>query len=177
LDDLPASVQGVINLLNPVHEDFMLNGMLSAIGNWFADVGTWFVDLANWSNTIFNRIGTVANYLNPVHKDFFLWVALIPSEGYFEAKTQLLYDTLDGRFAFIGQINDAMKEVTKAISSGKWPGVKATIPIIEREMVIVDPIFVNSASAKLKAWIGGLIVMILFGYLVRKGSKLLGEGR
>ncbi|MFT8323694.1 MAG: hypothetical protein ABF649_22930, partial [Bacillus sp. (in: firmicutes)] len=96
---------------------------------------------------------------------------------YFENKLTDLKYSIEGRFAFFYQLKDAFGAVTNAISSPKWDGIKATVPFINKELTVVSPDFVNAAAPKIKAFIGGFIVLFLFGYIFRRASVLLGVGK
>lgn len=155
--------------------------LFSNIADFSKSVGTWFGDLfkklGSWFLDVINIIGDVLAYINPFSDKFLLKIAFIPKDGFIDKKVGDLKDTVEDRFAFINQINDAFKSVTSAIESHQWQGIKATVPIINKEVTVISPTFVNFAANKLKAWIGGLIVVILLGYLFKRGSRIIGAGK
>ena len=66
-------------------------------------------------NSFVTAIGEVINYLNPWHENFFLKVAFIPSEGFFESYVTDIKEMFDGKFTFISEIRDFLGNLFDAV--------------------------------------------------------------
>lgn len=136
--------------------------------------------LSNIFNTLsdgFNNLVDSLKYINPTHEQFILKVAFVPDSEYFQQKNALLYDAISDKFSFVNNIGDSLVAIFDAVEANEWEGIKANIPIINKELVVVSPVFVNEFAPKMRAWFGGFFVILLFAYLVREGSKMLGRGK
>lgn len=153
----------------------------SSIGNWFdslvggvtnlaSDIGDWFADL-------FKSLGSIVAFLNPFDDKFIFKVAFVPSDGFVQNKLTSLKTGLDTRFAFVGQTRDAFNAIRSTVTDSSWQGLKATIPLINKELTIISPVMINEAAGKMKAWIGGFISVLMAIYIVKRGSRVIGAGK
>lgn len=85
-------------------------------------------------NNFVSTIGQIINYINPWSEDFFIRIALVPSEGYLQEFVSEIKELIDGKFAFITEIqeflsnlfgavidpNPAPPEFTINLPGGKW---------------------------------------------------------
>lgn len=98
----------------------------NSIGQWFTDlgnsIGQWFTNLIDdiqgiatsieeWFSELFGALGEILNYLNPMHENFFLKIAFIPSEGYFEDFASDIKTSFDGKFTFISDIGNILGSI------------------------------------------------------------------
>jgi phage-related protein len=127
----------------------------NGIGQWFSDlgnsIGQWFTDLGNsigqWFTDLFSTLGEILNYLNPFHENFFLKIALIPSDGFITGKFDELKGVLDDRLPIIGTFTGIFDSITQVQSidnttptftmelPGKWGG--QTVQVIN--FTPIDP--------------------------------------
>ena len=98
-------------------------------------------ELGQGFNSFVNTIGEIINYINPWHDDFFLRVALIPSDGFIQEYVTDIKEMFDGKFTFISQIRDFLGNLFDAVvdpdpnppefeinySGGKWGQGKVQI--------------------------------------------------
>ena len=66
-------------------------------------------------NNFVSTIGQIINYINPWHDDFFLRVALVPSEGFLEAYVTDIKEMFDGKFTFISDLRDFLGKIFGAV--------------------------------------------------------------
>lgn len=66
-------------------------------------------------NSFVSTIGQIINYINPWHEDFFLRVALVPSEGFIQEYVTDIKEMFDGKFTFINQIRDFLGNLFDAV--------------------------------------------------------------
>jgi len=66
-------------------------------------------------NSFVSTIGEIINYINPWHEDFFLRVALVPSEGFIEDYVTDIKEMFDGKFTFISEIRDFLGNLFGAV--------------------------------------------------------------
>lgn len=66
-------------------------------------------------NSFVNTIGEIINYINPWHEEFFLRVALVPSEGFLEEYVTDIKEMFDGRFTFISDLRDFLGNLFDAV--------------------------------------------------------------
>lgn len=169
-----------------------ISDLSSSMGQYFSDLGSSFVDGLNdlydglakflddiWKTikSIFSSLDDLLDYINPFSDKFILKIAFIPEEGYLEDKLDDLKYDLERRFAFIDQINDSMKSVTKAVSSQKFEGWKITLPYVDKELQVVNPYMINEIMPKLRYFLGGVMVITTFIYLIRRGGRVIGAGK
>ena len=94
--------------------------------NWLLDIGNLITEglgvladpieaLGQGFNTFVSTIGQIINYINPWHDDFFLKVALVPSEGFLEAYVTDVKVMFDGKFTFISEIRDFLGNLFGAV--------------------------------------------------------------
>ena len=73
------------------------------------------IGLTEGFNSFVTAIGEVINYLNPWHENFFLKVAFIPSEGFFESYVTDIKEMFDGKITFISEIRDFLGNLFGAV--------------------------------------------------------------
>ena len=66
-------------------------------------------------NSFVNNIGEIINYINPWHEDFFLRVALVPSEGFIQEYVTDIKEMFDGKFTFISDLRDFLGNLFDAV--------------------------------------------------------------
>lgn len=72
-------------------------------------------ELREGFNSFVNTIGEIINFLNPWHEKFFLKVAFIPSEGYFEEYVADIKTIFDTKFIFISDVRDFLGNIFGAV--------------------------------------------------------------
>lgn len=165
-----------------------LGDLFDGLGKWFGSVfdwlgnildslGEWFADLFKGIADIFKSIGEMLDYINPFSKKFFLYLAIVPDEGYFQKTSDNLKAVASERFNFFYQAKDAFGAVREAVTSPEWQGFKAKIPLINKEVTVISPVFVVASAGKMKAWIGGIIVLVMSIYVFRRTATVIGAGR
>lgn len=169
------------------------------LGEWFLDVGGWFVDLGKdiggffsdlgesiggwfkdvfkWFGDLFDSMGEMLSYINPFSDKFFLKIAFVPADGFMMDRLEGSKQVLNERFFFLEQISDSMDAVLTRISEPTWQGFKAEIPLINKEVTVISPVMVNEASGKIKAWVSGIIIVVMIMYLIKSGGKVIGAGK
>lgn len=151
------------------------------IGGWFGSVFEWFGDifdgLGGWFGDLFEDIGEVISYINPFSKNFLLYIAFVPDDGFMSGRLADTRHVLNDRFFFLTQMSDAMDSVLTRISEPTWKGFKAEIPLIKKEVTVISPVMVNEASGKIKAWVSGIIIVIMVLYLIKQGGRVIGAGK
>jgi len=114
------------------------SNLINSIGDWLGSVINGISELissvGNWFAQVFGVIGEILDHLNPFSDKFFLKIAFIPSDGYFERFANEIKQSFDGKFAFISEIGDVLKslfsgayetdpeppEFTVNLPGGKW---------------------------------------------------------
>lgn len=129
---------------------------------------------------ILKDVGEILNYINPFSSKFFLYIAFIPSDGYFNDYVKKYQDLMDTKFGVFKQFSDTIKAFGIAIDSNTtgFKGFKADFTnfgIGEQE--VVNGRAIKEYGDKMKFWIGGLLYFFTAAFLFRKLSKFLGEGR
>ncbi len=127
---------GIISLGLDIGQWF--SNILTSVGDWFANVINGITEFANsvgeWFAQLFVTIGEILDHLNPFSEKFFLKIAFIPSDGYFERFASDIKQSFDGKFEFISEIGNALKklfggvfdtdpeppEFTVNLPGGKW---------------------------------------------------------
>jgi len=72
-------------------------------------------ELTQGFSNLLNVIGEMINYMNPWHEDFFLRVALIPSDGFIETYVADIKEMFDGKFVFISEIREFLGNLFGAV--------------------------------------------------------------
>jgi len=72
-------------------------------------------ELGQGFNSFVSTIGQIINYINPWHDDFFLKVALVPSEGFLEEYVTDIKVMFDGKFTFISDLRDFLGNLFDAV--------------------------------------------------------------
>lgn len=110
-------ISGIVNLGSSIGQWF--TNLINSIGQWFANVINGISDfansVANWFGQVFATIGEILEHLNPFSEKFFLRIALIPSDGYFERFANDIKQSFDGKFAFISEIGDVLKSLFSGV--------------------------------------------------------------
>ena len=142
------------------------------------DFGGWFGGI---TQGIGNLINVIRSILDPSSDTFFLRIAFIPSEGYFQGKIEEIKENVESRFTILSQFVDTINSVINASYAdvNEWQGIKGDFSRygVAGETVIVDPTFINYISQKIKFWISGLIWFVTALYTVKKISTLLGVAK
>lgn len=113
------------------------------------------------------------SYVNPFHENFFLRVALIPSDGYFERKIGEIQEIAFQKFPAFQQLSDTLAVLETIDEQGQWKGVQADFSSYGvGEVTVVDPTFINSTREKFKFWISGILYLMLIVYLIRRMSDI-----
>lgn len=109
--------QGFNNFIEGVGDFF--ENLIDSLGTWFDNLGQWFDNLVNdleqWFENIGQGLSSIIDALNPTSENFFLTVALVPSEGYLEAYVTDIREMFDGRFTFISEIRDFLGNLFGAV--------------------------------------------------------------
>lgn len=124
------------NLGNSIGQWF--TDLRDSIGQWFTnlgnDIGAWFQGVSdkitqfaeNFSNTMSN----IMSYLDPTSDNFFLKLALVPSEGFIPNKFDELKDVLDDRLPIIGTFTGIFDTITGVQSQS----INSTSPTFTMEL-------------------------------------------
>jgi len=136
---IAALGEGFNNFIDGVGELF--ENLINSLGTWFEDLGQWFDNLVNnleqWFTNLGNDVGTwfqgvqdnitqfaenfsntmsnIISYLDPTSEDFFLMVALVPSEGFMQEYVTDIKEMFDGKFTFFNQIRDFLGNLFDAV--------------------------------------------------------------
>lgn len=142
---------------------------LETIGNAIGSLGDLLSSVWDAIKGIGSAINSMLGWFNPLSENFFLRKAFVPSENYFSEKLTILKANMDAKLAAKDQMRSAWEAVVAKVSYGdQWQGFKATIPLIGKEVTIVDPAFVNKAAPKIKFWMAGVIYLVLVLWTYRK---------
>lgn len=134
------------------------------------------VNIFNGFNYLFSQITGILDYLNPFSQNFFIRIALVPSDGYLQGKIDELKTNMDNKFVVYGQIKDTVTSVREShVDAQNWEGIKADFSNYGiGEIEIVNPEFIKLAGPKLKFWISGLIWFVTGLYVIRKITVVWG---
>lgn len=131
--------------------------------------------IGSLGDLISDSFTAVLNFLNPESEGFFLKVAFVPSETYMNNWKDEIMNTFQFKFQFIEQFSDTWDSITNTVGKDQWEGITYNNPIIG-EVVIVNPIAVNTYSYKIKYWIGGCIVLLTIVMSIRRIGGIAGGG-
>lgn len=138
-------------------------------------------DLFDTVKNIFSSIGEILNYINPLSEKFFLWIAFIPEDGYFENYSNKYQTLIKEKFAVVYQLRDTIEAFKTAVESnamGKEFSITADLSKYGiGEVEVVNGKAIHTYGEKLKFWIGGLMIFLTSAWLFRKVSGLIGEGK
>lgn len=126
-------------------------------------------------DNIKEAIGFILDFLNPTSDDFILKVAFVPSETYMINWKNEIMNTYQLKFQFIDQFRNTWNSITNTVEKDYWEGITYNNPIIG-EVVIVNPIVVNTYADKIKFWIGGCIVLLTIVMTIRRIGGIAGGG-
>lgn len=129
---------------------------------------------------------TVLGILKSIMKFIFgigKWIIdfIIPDfEKIIEHATRLK-DSANSAFPFIGQAReivgilqygDGTEESPNARSYNinEWEGIKANVPFVEEELVIVSPVFINKAGRTIKSFISVFMILMMVIYIVKRSD-------
>lgn len=153
----------------------------SSIGGFFGTLGDslggWFKSVFKWFGDLFDSMAEMLSYINPFSEKFFLYIAFVPEDGFMMERLEGSKQVLNDRFFFLEQITDSLDAVLERVSEPTWKGLKAEIPLINKEVTVVSPVMVNEASGKIKAWVSGIIIVVMIMYLIKSGGKVIGAGK
>ncbi|ABW19364.1 hypothetical protein [Alkaliphilus oremlandii] len=80
-----------------------------------------------WDDISYN-FTSIINYLNPFSDKFFLWIALIPQDGFFESFFNDILGAFNERLPLIGQIRAFMENIKGINYSQELPKFEITMP-------------------------------------------------
>lgn len=124
---------------------------------------------------ISESISYLSDIFDPGSDSFFLKVAFVPSEPYMINWKNEIMNTFQLKFQFIDQFSDTWNSITNTVEKDSWEGITYNNPIIG-EVVIINPIAVNTYSHKIKYWIGGCIVLLTIVMSIRRIGGIAGGG-
>lgn len=168
------------------------NSVGSSIGGWFTTLdshlsgwadtqlkstGSWFTSL---NNNLSTWADSLLNWFNPLSKSFFLWVAFIPSDGFFSKYSSDWSGLMHTKFAIIYQLHDTFTALVSAVKSNlsTWQGIQIDLSNYKAGKVdIVNGYAIEQYGEKIRYWIGGLMFFFTGTWLFRRISSLLGVGR
>lgn len=128
--------------LRDVLEDFF--GWFSPAA-WLSDIGDMFVgsmeflvgpiedlgrDIGDWFSGVVASIDNIVSYLNPFSDTFFLKLAFVPSEGFFESFVSDIKQAYDEKFAFTHQVGYVLGRLFGAVinENPEPPSFTITLP-------------------------------------------------
>lgn len=140
---------------------------------------TPFTSIANAINSIGNwiaeNVGQIVGWLNPNSDNFILKVAFVPSSEFMNSFTGDIKNSFEGKFAFVSQFLDTWESIRNTVGKDQWEGITYNNPIIG-EVVIINPVAVNTYSNKIKFWIGGCVVLLTIVMTIRRIGGIAGGG-
>lgn len=125
-------------------------------------------------------LNSFLDYFDVTGDKFFLKVAFVPSDGYFEEYTTGIKVAANDKFPVFEQLATTFKSVSNQVGVDKktWEGIKVNVNKFGvGTITVIDPTYINAATPKLKFWIGGLMYFFIIMYCIRKISVLIGAGR
>lgn len=137
------------------------------------NIGKFFKDLLE-------NVGELLDYINPFSENFFLYLAFIPDDEYWDDYSQNFGNLIKNKLGFFYQMVDTLKAFTYAVESntGTFQGFKMDLSHYGiGQQTIVNGQAIAEYGAKLKFWIGGLMYFFTAMWLVKKISVVIGAGR
>lgn len=164
IDGIGDFFENLINSLGDWFEEVgeFFTNIIDSLGQWFNDVidgisslgndiGLWFQGIgekiADFAENFSNTMNNFLSYLNPFSENFFLKIAIIPSDGFIPYKFDELKEVIDDRLPIIGTLKDVLDTITgvQSVEStkpkievelpGKWGGQKVQIINFD----VIDP--------------------------------------
>lgn len=145
-----------------------------------SDLTEWWTGLDDDFDALLENIGSMLDWFNPTSDKFFLRVAFVPDKEFMADYTSDFEGLLKTKLGFFFQIKDTMTAMATAVKSevSTWQGIQIDLSKWGAGKVdIVSGYAIQQYGEKMRFWIGGLMIFLTGAWLVRKGSKLLGEGR
>lgn len=113
-----------------------IQNMSTNVGNWFKglgdSIGNWFTvlkdSIGGWFTNLMTSIGDILSYLNPLSDKFFLKIAFVPQDGYFNGYFTDIKTTFDSKLPIIGTISSVVNSIKDATVNGDAPDFKVSLP-------------------------------------------------
>jgi hypothetical protein len=121
-----------------------------------------------------NFFSTILDYLNPLSDNFFLKIAFVPSNNYINNQFNTLQQNINYRFSWVTDIQSMIKSIKMSDTTGGIANIHAVIPIINRDVVVVDFKYLNDHAEFIRGLVSALIYFLIIIYLIRNVPLLLG---
>lgn len=151
----------------------MLGLLKDAITGKLIDIKESFIlsigVLGNKVSDLKDDVLNILNYLNPFHENFFLKLAFVPRDGYFESKYQQIQSNINSKLSFfdnIKSVNDSIEQAFQSGSSGEPPQFVFFLPSKYGggEVKIIDFSMYN----QYRTLIHSLIIMVSYYWFVKR---------
>lgn len=110
---------------------------------------------------------------------FFLKLAFVPSDGFFQAKFDSLENTLNSKFTLYTQLKDTLQAFQNGLqgSVADWQGLGGELSVYGvgdlGYVNFIDPTAINYYKEKIKFWLGGFVYLMTIIYCIRKISAII----
>ncbi|ATW24262.1 hypothetical protein [Candidatus Formimonas warabiya] len=148
-------------------------GMKDSLLLKLSDVWT---SLENGFANLANGITNVISYLNPYSENFFVAIAFVPADGWFDDQLGSIMDAFSVKFPAVSEIESSFSDLSDSLTDqSDWQGI--TINWHGSTVTVVDPTFVNYIAPKIRFWLGGFLILLFGAYSIRKISAMIaGQG-
>ncbi len=122
-------------------------------------------------------LNAIVGFLNPTSDTFFLKIAFIPSDGYFDTRLHDMRDMITAKLPIIQQILDTFDSVVSSnYYDSTWDGLDADFGGLYGldSVNIVDSTFVNTVAPRIKFWLSGIFIFFTIRALMDKIIHLFG---
>lgn len=110
-------LNNILNIGTIIRQSF--TNLFDNVSQWITNIINNILDLKdniiNLFNQIFEKLREIINYLNPLHEKFFLKLAFIPSEGYFEDFINDIKTVINNKFSFISEIENFLNTIFNVV--------------------------------------------------------------
>jgi hypothetical protein len=168
--DAPADYPWFASLWSSITErlENVKNSIIGGLVEPFTAIGDGFASIGN-------AIGNLFRYFNPYDEHFFLKVALIPREGYFEEKVTDIKDTFLEKFLPIVTVFDAFKSIKNYENSTVPPSFTVTMPkkYGSGTFEIIDFDMFHQYRTLVLNFIRFIALFFFVKWIIRKGPELV----
>lgn len=133
-DWLKGILQAILDAIKAIASALGVLGLLESIVNFLSNIWSGLQSILGALSPleilqgILSKIGEILSYLNPFSENFFLWIALVPSAGFFSAYWSEIYNAWLDKIPIVGQLFAFLDSVKDSTIGQKIPEFKITLP-------------------------------------------------
>lgn len=136
-DFLKGILQKILDAILSLAELVGLMALIDLISQVLSKIGAMALNLADllglmavfdWLSDILSAILSIASYLNPFSENFFLYIALIPSAGYFQNYFDDIFSIYSDKIPIIAQLKDFFTSIKNVNYNDGTPAFEINLP-------------------------------------------------